>query len=328
MPRILFPIAGLFVVALVHACNIPVFRYALERWRPDPCEIIVFHREPVTKSQHQTIGSLETLAPTYDGPTHLRVILSNVGGDQEPDHRELWQSLPDDAKSKAIHEPYTVVRCKVTQGRQVNVWHGRLSEVKALGITQSPARDEMSRRLLAGDSVVWLMIRSVNESKNARARDLLRSQFETLADKIELPEGVGLPGSELFADVPLLLKFSLLEIEASDAKEQFLIKLLTGMQQEAFAAGEPLLVPVFGRGRALAVIPASDLNEHRMEDLTVFLSGACSCQVKEQNPGFDLLISTDWDTELFGADGEVPADTPQRQRQTSKPKLLTIPKGK
>ncbi len=59
----------------------------------------------------------------------------------------------------------------------------------------------------------------------------------------------------------------------------------------------PVVVPVFGRGRALEVIPAADLTGSLIEDLTLYLSGPCSCQVKERNPGFDLLMATDWERE-------------------------------
>ncbi|MFT5104551.1 MAG: hypothetical protein ACI9UA_000166, partial [Pseudoalteromonas tetraodonis] len=33
-----------------------------------------------------------------------------------------------------------------------------------------------------------------------------------------------------------------------------------------------------------------------------FLTGACSCQVKAQNPGWDLLLSADWEKGLLAAD--------------------------
>ena len=145
---------------------------------------------------------------------------------------------------------------------------------------------------------------------------------------MSLPEGIGLPGSELHSEVPLLVKFSLLEIDPTDSREQFLVQLLTGFEPEAVSAGEPLLVPVFGRGRALEVIPAGDLNDRLIEDITLFLSGACSCQVKEQNPGFDLLMTEDWDTQLFGEDGPRPPPAKTVADRKKSPELLTIPPGR
>jgi hypothetical protein len=135
-----------------------------------------------------------------------------------------------------------------------------------------------------------------------------------------------LPGSELYSDIPLLVKFSSLEIQQDDPKEKFLVKLFASFRPDSLANGEPLVIPVFGRGRALEVIPAGELNDRLIEDLTSFLSGACSCQVKEQNPGFDLLLSVDWNTELFGEGFEPPPAKSVGDR--SQPQLLTIPPGR
>ena len=106
------------------------------------------------------------------------------------------------------------------------------------------------------------------------------------------------------------------------------MQLLTGFESQAVADGEPLLIPVFGRGRALEVIPARDLDEQLIENMTMFLSGACSCQVKSQNPGFDLLLTADWDNELFGEDGLRPPPAKTVSDREDAPKLLTIPSGK
>ena len=91
---------------------------------------------------------------------------------------------------------------------------------------------------------------------------------------------------------------------------------------------EPLLAPVFGRGRALEVIPAKQVDAGLIEDLTMFLCGACSCQVKERNPGFDLLLSTNWNQELYGADGEAPSPVTTLERTPATQPLLTIPPGR
>jgi hypothetical protein len=45
-----------------------------------------------------------------------------------------------------------------------------------------------------------------------------------------------------------------------------------------------------------------------IEDISRYLSGPCSCQVKEQNPGFDLLLAVDWEARLFGENLPPPAE--------------------
>jgi hypothetical protein len=202
-----------------------------------------------------------------------------------------------------------------------------LAEAVSADLFDSPVRRRLRRRLLDGHSVVWLVVQSDNAAKTQRVTSRLEQQLARLPQQIQLPEGIGLPGSELYADVPLVLKFSVLTIDPADPRERFLVQLLTGLRQQAFDAGEPLLVPVFGRGRALEVIPGEDLQGPLAGDLTRFLCGACSCQVKEQNPGFDLLMTVDWDHELFG-DSEQRPPKQAGSRAANAPVLVPIPPGR
>ncbi|MGI9470288.1 MAG: hypothetical protein ACR2NZ_02065 [Rubripirellula sp.] len=321
------PFAVLLLVSSVVACNIPVFRYALERWNPDQCEIEIFHDGPLTEDQRRAVETLQQQSSRREGGTAL---LHSTDVRQTPTG-QLWESIQSEHEGNPPL-PYMNVRMQLGPGRIVNAWHGPLSTVKVDGIFDSPVRRELSDRLLKGHSVVWVLLGSNAGSESEKAqrdlkvRNLLVDHFETLSESIELPEGIGLPGSELHSEVPLLLKFSLLEIDPQDPQEAFLVSLFSRIQPQAFSEGEPLLIPVFGRGRALEVIPASTFNARLMEDLTVFLSGACSCQVKEQNPGFDLLMSVDWDAELFGEGVAPPPERTTRDRE--KPVLLTVPPGR
>ena len=315
------------------ACNIPVFRYALERWQPDNCEMIVFHHGPLDQEQQQWLAQLkqEQLGRGDDNSSSLT--LSDLSS-PTPAHTGLWDSIKKTAKH-GVKAPYLLVRMKLGKGHIVNGWHGPLSDAVKVGIMNSPARRELANRLLAGHSVVWLIINSDKERKsptdiqklNQQARQSLKKSFPWLTTNVQLPEGIGLPGSELHSEIPLLLKFTLLEIDRNDPKEAFLINLFSEIQPEAAERGEDLIIPVFGRGRALEVIPSSVLTTPLIKDLTVFLSGACSCQVKEQNPGFDLLMSVDWNTKLFGEGNAPPPVRTDRDRLNQKPELLTIPPG-
>jgi hypothetical protein len=52
---------------------------------------------------------------------------------------------------------------------------------------------------------------------------------------------------------------------------------------------------VFGRGRALfPLIGAGITAENIRDEHARFLIGPCTCKVKEQNPGVDLLFAADW----------------------------------
>lgn len=318
--------------AVAAACNIPVFRFALERWKPDSCEVVVFHKGAMSADDEKTVGDLETASLAKDGDANLNVIRCDLSHNTDQELNDLWLSVKEKTNSQL---PMLVARSLKGRGKTVNHWHGSVQTAKAAGLIESPIRAELTKRLQSGDAIVWLVLKSTDDQKTAAVQALLSQQCRELPNKINLPEGIGLPGSELYSEVPLLLQFSVLEIAADDPKEQYLVRQLTGFQAEAFAAGEPLIIPVFGRGRALEVIPASQLNAELIHDLTEFLCGACSCQVKEQNPGFDLLLSTNWNAALFGENSEGPppeaaAGNGQRKAndQNREPELVPIPSGR
>jgi hypothetical protein len=56
----------------------------------------------------------------------------------------------------------------------------------------------------------------------------------------------------------------------------------------------PILMPVFGRGRLLCTVYGKDLNPTQVTNVVRFLAGECTCQIKDLNPGVDLLIAADW----------------------------------
>ncbi len=305
------------------ACNIPVFRFALERWASDRLKVTVFVEGSISNEDLDLWKQLDAVSD--DGTkSNIETEWVHLLEKQNPARREVWKRL------KGIHPeikmPYVMIEGKHARGPFI-AWHGPLQE--SMSALKSPIRIELGKRLTSGDAIVWLVLQSTkDEGANKRVQEMLQVETEKLSQSLALPEGIGLPGSELFSEVPLLLKFSSLKFSRDNFKEGYLLQMLAGIQPEAFEKDEPLVVPIFGRGRALEVIPASQLTPALLRDLTGFLCAACSCQVKEQNPGFDLLLDLDWDRELFGDEGERPPASTAGGLKQQKKVLLTIPPGK
>ena len=79
--RVAIPLAmlGLFACASIgSACNIPVFRYALERWKPDECEVIVFYHSTIDQQQQQVVEKLRASTVSQGGHANAKVTLVNV----------------------------------------------------------------------------------------------------------------------------------------------------------------------------------------------------------------------------------------------------------
>jgi len=318
-------IAALMLMLLAstaYACNIPVFRYALERWKAETCELLVFHDGPLDEKAKAFVDSLMSQSTSGGGFAIVKVQALDV---RTADAQSLagWRDLTEKEKKPL---PYAMVRASHARG-PITAWHGKLEEV-AGQVLDSPLRKRLTERLLNGDSIVWLLLKSPDEDCDESLRKMIKAQTAELATKLALPDGIGLPGSELHSEVPLFLKFTSLELNRDDAQEQFLVRLFSGFQPQAYAEKQPLVIPVLGRGRALEVIPADQLDAKLFEELTLFLCGACSCQVKESNPGFDLLLSADWNSELFGENGALPPPPRTVADQGQPPILLPIAPGR
>ena len=81
------------------ACNIPVFRYALERWQPDNCELILFHRGPLTPDQQQKLNQLDEQRTAGGEETASTLTLSDLASPTPP-ACELVEFNPNNDQSK------------------------------------------------------------------------------------------------------------------------------------------------------------------------------------------------------------------------------------
>lgn len=316
--------AVLLIAHSASACSVPVFRYALERWPADLFEVDVFYRGTLTPEERALVSRLEDQSHVNGGTVNWEVIHCNLDEELADDLQAVGDSLGE------VALPHVVLRCPGGRRRSAVVWSGPLSEVEP-SLWTSPARAELIERLARGDSVVWLVFRGSDEVASQQVVERLREQLPRLAAEIPLPAGVGSPGSELITTLPLEVQFSVLEVDGMSSDEAEFRNLVTRGVLDDVADNEALVVPVFGRGRAMTVLKAESVDDDAMAECSGFLCGACSCQVKQTNPGFDLLLAVNWDERLWGESHiELPAATPRPESDAanhSEPTYVAIPAG-
>jgi hypothetical protein len=288
--------AALAVVLLTassaDACSVPVFRYALERWSSDLFEVDVFYRSELTPEQRAAVSQLEDQSQVNGGAVNWEVVHCNLDEELAEDLQALGDTLGD------VSLPHVVLRRPGGRRGSAIVWSGPLSDAKP-SLWTSPARDELIRRLAEGDSVVWLVFPGSDKAASRQIVKRLQEQLPELAAEIPLPAGIGLPGSELLTQLPLEVRFSVLEVDGKSADEAIFRKLVTRGVVEDVGDDESIVVPVFGRGRAMTALKANSIDDALLAECSGFLCGACSCQVKQSNPGFDLLLAVNWDERLW-----------------------------
>ena len=287
--------AFLLIGPSTFACSVPVFRYALERWQPSRYEIVVYHRGPLDSSTRASVRRLDLAASRTNG----RVTKVDLAGRVDPNFQAVWNR---EAKNASL--PLLLVRYPETGPDVPSAWTGPLSTDPG-ELFNSLARRATFERLTTGHAGVILLVLSGDVKADAAAREFLQREVPRIATGIDLPPQT-LDGPQVMSELPLWIRFPVVEVARTPA-EDVLVRILLGSEDGLAAVKGPIAFPVFGRGRALCSLHGKDLTDpDELKRSLQFICRACSCQVKELNPGVDLLMTGDWDT-IFDAERGPPA---------------------
>lgn len=290
------------------ACGVPVFRYALERWPADAYQVVIFHEGPLAPPTQALVDRLKAFEEIGYGRPPLIVHTQDVTGEMDEALAPAWQVCREDPL------PLLALLPPVWQESTQVLWSAPLSEESVETLLQSPVRQELIERLTSGQTAVWLFLPSGDSEKDAPVRELLQQKLPEIEASLKLPHEID-PEDTTYdipmqSDVALRIEFSVLPLDLKDPQESVLAALLGGSMSEDLDSFLPALIPVFGRGRALTFLGRDTIVSEAIEEICFFVSGPCSCQIKQMNPGMDLFIPVDWDgliTGLIGPDEIVPS---------------------
>lgn len=275
------------------ACSVPVFRYALERWVPEVYDVVVFHKEPLHAEIEAALAVIED--------THANVVLTRVNAAAELS--KDWEAFIE--KNKVTDFPQLVVRfppwCRRFFEMDV-VWSVPLTRYVVPRVLDSPARDKVIEGIVDGNIASWVLIESGDEAKDDAAVEVLTKELEAFKKAVdaELEEqGEGPPQGQVDPWGPPVrtfrAKYSLVRVSRRDSKEDFFRAMLLATEEDLKEyAAEPIAFPIFGQGRALFALVGKGIKQDIIAETCEFLFGACSCTVKEQNPGIDLVMNANW----------------------------------
>ncbi len=286
------------------ACNVPVFRYALERWQPHIYEAFVFHKEELSAADREVVDWLTKHAASQEVPCNIDVRSVNVAAKMD----KYAAAVNKTQAGKAL--PRLVVCYPRRFGPPVIAWSGPLTAEAARAVVDSPMRRKVAQAIIKGETAVWVLLESGNKAKDDAAAKLMEDRFAELEKLIELPPQPPLyPGEpEDAADqgLPLKVAFSLVRLSRKGPAEKAFVQMLLNTEDDLASeyASEPMAFAVFGQGRAMWALVGKGINEENVTDVCAFLVGRCSCQVKDMNPGVDMLFTADW---YAGLEGREPA---------------------
>jgi hypothetical protein len=299
------------------ACDTPVFRFAMysPQWAPWPYVVFSFGDGQGDKDAERVNQLLRAAERDRDGVPNLRF------APVDPADAAALEGLPAAVRkvyeSRPDKRPFHVV----VNPRGEVVYSGGLTTADVQGMLDSPARRELGR-LMSQGNVVFLLLEGkdakANQVAEGMVNEVIRLVGEGQLDGLT-PSGASNAGtaertprkgdassakpkdaSKSGAASPpgTAPKVALLKVSRGDAKEAWLVRMLMRADRDLDEVAErPMVFPVYGRARALPPCIGEGITRENLlhEQFGLrFLAGPCSCEVKDGNPGTDLLTSIDW----------------------------------
>jgi len=297
------------------ACTTPVYRYAMYNWAPAPYFVFYFHRGEPPAEDEQINQMITELAETPPAVANVRFEAVDVSKDDL--HRlpepvaEAWRSHvgPEAEQAEPVYLVFT------SWGAKLHV--GRLDAETVRAMVSSPVRTRVGELLQGGCAAVMAFLPGSDAAENERAEKVAREVI-ALAESGQIPVESGFidaalpqqfPPSESAGEQPSgdaqeetagaapasELKVDLVKLARYDAAETWLVRSLAAMEPDLQKLAEqPMIFFCYGRGRAMPPYVGKGITAENLTGEIQFLASACSCLVKEQNPGVDLLMQWDW----------------------------------
>ena len=164
-----------------HACQVPVFRYALERWVSDKYELVIFFNGSLNEEQDSLVNSIDINANIE---IH-KVDAGNMSGSEIAKYGDI--AVPDGQILAQLNYPWSVGRGNSFINSDQPVWRGLLDHESLQQIVDSPARKSIREKIISGESAVWVVLGTGDEVKEKLVENKLKNILKSIAEKIEIP---------------------------------------------------------------------------------------------------------------------------------------------
>jgi len=279
---------GAALAASTRPCEEPVYRYALRYWEVSPYEAVVVHRGPLSPDEWAHVEALD----------HVNLVVRQV---------DLEYAADESMVQLYVEAERPATPCVVLRFPRAHAYRGPLVALPldgnvARALCDSTKRREVVGRLLDGNAVVWIFLATGQATRDVPARQRLEEHLKRLEKAGAYP---GLLG-DLYPDatpaeartIPSP-RFAVVTVLRRDPAERVFTEILLHIEPDLVALAEhPMVFPVFGRGRALYALVGAGITEANITEAASHLLGRCSCEIKDLNPGCDLLLGQDWNRVL------------------------------
>lgn len=243
------------------ACSVSVSEYVMQNHYPDMNELIYFYKSD--KVDEAVVKKHENLKELFED---VNVNIRHINTKKITSKRLKY--LYDSIEKK--QEPFYALF-------NGNYFHRVFTpDEKFKDLADSPLRKKIEKELKKRPLYTLLILKTGNSKKDRKAVKVVK-KF--------LKENEFEPEIKYF------------ELSKDDPKEQFLVKQLLKVETDLENLKEPMVFGIYGKLRALEPLVGEGISEDNFQYLTDFLASDCSCLIKGQLPGVDLIHTYNWDDE-------------------------------
>jgi hypothetical protein len=142
------------------------------------------------------------------------------------------------------------------------------------GLTTSPLREKIADEIMAGKLCVLLYLTTDNKVKDEKGLEVIQKAL----------------GSSPFKEI-----ITVLELSRNNIEEAHFVSFLLNVEDDLRTISEPMLFGIFGRFKALEPLLGKGITEENINLMIDFLTADCSCLIKDNLPGTDILFTNNWD---------------------------------
>jgi hypothetical protein len=145
------------------------------------------------------------------------------------------------------------------------------------GLTSSPLREKIAGEIMDGKLCVMLLLKSGNEVKDSKSNQMIEKALDAS---------------------PFKSVIVYIELERNSMEESHFVSMLLNVEADLKTINEPMLFGIFGRFRALEPLLAGGITQENVGYMIHFLTADCSCLIKDDLPGTDILFTNNWENPL------------------------------
>jgi len=142
------------------------------------------------------------------------------------------------------------------------------------GLTTSPMREKIAAEVMSGKLCVLLYLTTGNPDKDDRGMQIIRNAL---------------------AASPYKEIISVTSLSKTSKEEAHFVSLLLNVEDDLRTINEPMVFGIFGRFKALEPLLGKGISEENIGLMIDFLTADCSCLIKDDMPGTDILFTNRWD---------------------------------